>query len=610
MKYLHFLFALILLALPKGADALVHLELEVRIDMEKRKLNISGTASKPVTLPLKNKTATEFSYIWPLPPAHSPHDWQGGPYASNQALYLPHGWHPQTNELMTFDVTLTSPLVSVMPGHIHEESQTDTTYQARFVMDKPTEGIPLFAGPYHISQMSYQKTKLRSYFFKGMEHLAKGYLERTAKYLSRFEQQIGPYPFGGFHIIAAPIPAGFGFAGLTYVGARVLQLPFIKETSLGHEILHNYWGNGVFPDYTTGNWAEGLTTYMADYMTAERTSTEKAKDMRLSWLRDYNALPADQDYPVIDFKAKHGQASQVIGYHKVAFIFHMLRQKIGEDAFFQGLRSFWSQYKFSTASWLDLKQHFTQASGQDLSDFFAQWTTRTGAPEFQNISARTQREKGMGWTIKTRLMQGNPFYETHLPVAVGTGNGVLDKTLHVKGRLTQTNLHMEERPFALSLDPDFNIFRKLGTNEAPPILRDVMLADQVDLIAIGSAPFKNTALKLAKRLVDQNVSLSPSVTNKAFILIATHDDIAQQLTKYGLTHATFPTHENTTALIWADKVTGNTPFMVISLTDEQALESLLRPLPHYGKRHKLMFNGAKATFKSNGQARPISVPVH
>jgi hypothetical protein len=45
----------------------------------------------------------------------------------------------------------------------------------------------------------------------------------------------------------------------------VLRLPFIFSSSLPHEVLHNWWGNGVLIDDRFGNWAEGLTTYQSDW---------------------------------------------------------------------------------------------------------------------------------------------------------------------------------------------------------------------------------------------------------------------------------------------------------------------------------------------------------
>ena len=50
----------------------------------------------------------------------------------------------------------------------------------------------------------------------------------------------------------------------------VIRLPFILHTSYPHEILHNWWGNGVYVDYETGNWSEGLTAYLADHLLKEQ----------------------------------------------------------------------------------------------------------------------------------------------------------------------------------------------------------------------------------------------------------------------------------------------------------------------------------------------------
>ena len=52
----------------------------------------------------------------------------------------------------------------------------------------------------------------------------------------------------------------------TLLGAKVIRLPFIVSSSYPHEILHNWWGNGVFVDVQQGNWCEGLTAYLADHL--------------------------------------------------------------------------------------------------------------------------------------------------------------------------------------------------------------------------------------------------------------------------------------------------------------------------------------------------------
>ncbi len=612
MKKTALLLTLACLFWPHLSFALVHMDLQVDIDMSSRQINVKGTASKPVKLPNREKTAKEFSYVWNLPKKTDLKKWQGENFATEQELYLPQDWYPETDELITFDVRLSSPLVTILPGKISEEKNASGHYNARFQMDKPTEGLALFAGPYRIEEQKTDNLRLRTYFYEDMSALSAAYLERTAQYIERFSKQIGPFPFAGFNIIAAPVPVGYGFAGLTYIGKQVLHLPFIKESSLGHEILHNYWGNGVFPDYQKGNWAEGLTTYMADYMTAENASKQKAKEMRLSWLRDYSALPAERDKPVIEFVGKHGQASQVIGYHKAAFIFHMLRYQLGEDIFINAMRQFWKNNQFKVASWVEIQKAFEDASSRDLKQYFQQWLYQTGAPSFKGLSGESKKGTGKNWQVNLHLMQDKPLFKTPVPLQIGMGNGYVEKSIPAQGRMIQTSLSLPERPVAVSLDPDFNLFRKLAANEAPPTLRDVMLASNVELVLVhGTAEFAETARELIFGLVDGTIlqRKAPSF-QKPFILMGDQERIKEAIQKWHLAQPGFTAPEGSTVRIWSGRQEQGFPYLVIEAEGSEPLNAIMHPLPHYGKRGELAFKGAQVVFKSSGQPHSISAPIH
>jgi len=101
----------------------------------------------------------------------------------------------------------------------------------------------------------------------------------------------GPYPFPKFAIVENFFPTGYGFPSYTLLGASVLQLPFIPATSLRHEIAHSWWGNGVLVDYASGNWCEGLTTYVADYLSQEIASAADARLYRQQVLQTMRRLP-------------------------------------------------------------------------------------------------------------------------------------------------------------------------------------------------------------------------------------------------------------------------------------------------------------------------------
>ncbi len=101
------------------------------------------------------------------------------------------------------------------------------------------------------------------------------------------------------------------------IGGNILRLPFILTTSLPHEFVHSWWGNGVYPDYRKGNWSEGLTTYLADYLLEERKSPAAARAWRMKAMTDFASLvTTESDTPLSAFRERSDPSSRAIGYGK------------------------------------------------------------------------------------------------------------------------------------------------------------------------------------------------------------------------------------------------------------------------------------------------------
>ena len=84
------------------------------------------------------------------------------------------------------------------------------------------------------------------------EDLANKYLEATSRYIAMYDKLIGPYPYKKFALVENFWETGFGMPSFTLLGPTVIRLPFIINSSYPHEILHNWWGNSVFPEYSQG----------------------------------------------------------------------------------------------------------------------------------------------------------------------------------------------------------------------------------------------------------------------------------------------------------------------------------------------------------------------
>ena len=391
---------------------------------------------------------------------------------------------------------------------------------------------------------------------------------------------------------------GLGFPNLTYIGRMVLPLPFMRGRSLAHEVLHNWWGNGVAIDYAAGNWAEGLTTYMADYALAVEEGTGQALEMRLGWLRNYAALPADRDVPVTAFTSKRHDAGQVVGYDKVAFIFHMLRDELGKAAFTEGLRLFWQRQRFRVAGWSDLRQAFEEAAGQDLAWFFDQWLGRVGAPRL-NLGDVRLREQDGAFRVTLTIRQDAPAYRLAIPIAIDTDAGRERRRIVLDALETTATLELNARPSAVHIDPGHDLFRRLLAGEAPPILRDVTLAaDALTVIAADEGAADKAARRLAERLLDTSVRLAsddPAALARAPLLIV---GIAAQVEDFlataGLGGVPDSLAGRGTARVWTVRRGNGGPLLVVAADDVQALEALLRPLPHYGGKSYLVFDGRRA----------------
>jgi len=548
--------------------------------------------------------------------AYEARPWPGavtrGPFVGPQGAFLPagSGWlagveDPDQDYRLSVDVPL--PYSAVATGRLVFENEQDGRYVALFQSETPLEPPALFAGRYAINERILGGVRLRTYFPAGQAGLSESYLSAAGSYIARFAEQIGPYPFSGFSIIAAPQPVGYGFPGLTYVSERILPLPFMQGRSLAHEVAHNWWGNGVGVDYATGNWAEGLTTFMADYGLAEDAGPARAAAMRLEWLRDFAALPPARDVPLRRFTHKAHDAAQVVGYGKAAFLFVMLRDLLGEEAFRSGLRLFWQEARFQNASWDDLRRAFETVSDRDLAPFFAQWLERDGAPSLSLVSASAS-SAGDGHAVTVRLGQSMPGYLLSVPLLIETADGVSEHRVEITDAEAVANLTVPARPRSVALDPGHALFRRLAHGEAPPILRDVTLdTDSAVQISVGdNAAARAAAQALASRLVDGKDGGPAASPDRPVLLVALDDTLGEALESVDAGPVPAALDGRGSARVWTVRRANGTAVLVVSARDATALEALEGPLPHYKRQSFLVFDGRRAVergvWPSDGRA--------
>jgi hypothetical protein len=550
------------------------------------------------------------------------------PMAAPEGSFLPagSGWYPEQSQqasLFTYRLHLSVPSDqrALVPGRLVSETLpagNNDRYRASFEVQQPTDGIDLMAGPWVVrekmaerqGQKSAQKIRLRTYFPADLDAesgLAQAYLDDSARYLERYSKAIGDYPYSEFSVVASPLPTGFGMPTLTYIGAAVLRLPFIRKTSLGHEILHNWWGNGVYVDYAQGNWCEGLTTFMADYAYKEDESATAAREMRLSWLRDAAALPAADQPALRDFRSRTHGAEAAIGYGKAAMVFSMLRDRIGETAFRQGLRDFWVKQQFRVASWQDLRLAFERASGESLTDFFALWLDTPALPQIA-IEALSSQPVGKRYRLSittTQSVQGKSLMKLRVPVEISAPGHSEIRWIDINDSRQVLQTEVSFRPQQLRLDPDLRVWRRLDASQLPPILRRWIGAKAPLIVNAAKNSEARTAIEqLAQRFFETTPKpigvsdLAQAIKGEAPILLAgSHAEVAAILQAAGLPPRPAQLEQSKrrgTAQVWTSNQDHASPLAIISADDAAALLALQRGLPHYGGKSWLIFEGSQA----------------
>lgn len=379
-------------------------------------------------------------------------------------------WFPQEPEtLMVFEAEVVLPegYKSVMEGELVSSEEKDGGTVERWKEWKPVDGIDLVAGRYFVEKEAHDGIDIYTYFFSRDDALSKTYIEKTKERMDALQRLIGPYPFRKFAVVENFMPTGYGMPSFTLLGSAVIRLPFIPDTSLGHEIAHNWWGNSVFVDPSEGNWVEAITTYVADYSYEREKGPEKAREFRAAKLRGFKNYAGGSEIALKDFIDTSDSASRAVGYNKGFMVFNMLEETLGEDTFKAGLRRLYSDNAFGRASWSGVREAFEAASGRDLKWFFSQWLESPGGPVLRLENADYAKKSG-GHAVSFKLRQGSPPYALDLPVLVKTEAGEVWKIVRLEKESEGFTIESGSKPISIEIDPGLHVFRILDDSEVPP----------------------------------------------------------------------------------------------------------------------------------------------
>jgi len=541
-------------------------------------------------------------------------------FISGQDLYYPQLETKDNIEpKITFQAKIQAPskIKIVSQGEKLKDTIRNGTRTTVWRENKPQEEILIIVDHYHEFSSHHGPIALYAYLRNSDKALANRYFKATKSYIDLYSKIIAPYPYKKFALVENSQQTGYGMPSFTLLGSRIIRFPFILHTSYPHEILHNWFGNGVYIHPDSGNWAEGITSYLADHLLLEQAG--KGGKYRFQELMKYSSYVNEtNDFPLAMFKGRDSMTSQAIGYGKMLMAFHMLRLEVGDTIFLKALRNFYKKNQFRYAGLKEIQTSFEVVSEINLESFFNQWILRKGAPTLTLFSASKTKQNGKYLLkLETRQTQSEPAFIFKLPIAVWLTSKQKPtiKNINISKKKQISLIPFESKPLKVMLDPYHEVFRRLNPKEIPPSLGKAYGAE----IKSTVFPENNTPNELSSgyKLFYKSLETTPSPPHTSFEKksqsISTTSNvwvfgknnklskrIKTQLSSYdvevneqGVTlEGSYFNWENHSFIFAVSHNDSDNEQLVWLITQsKKSIPGLVRKLPHYGKYGYLVFEG-------------------
>lgn len=573
-----------------------------------QKITLKEAEQHPVPMPLPkgdtihmygstNSQQLSINYSLTVPPGSTNNR------IDSDGIVLTEGWHPLPRQDMFFSLKATLPQkfsgISESDDLPHQSEQGIMTSS----FSQAVRSIHFAAGPYQIRRETIRDgLSISTWFFEEDRQLSREYLDAAKAFILKHEKEIGPFPYTHYAIVSNRLPSGFGMPTFTLLGQAVLRLPFIKETSLGHEIVHSWFGNSIGVADNSGNWCEGLTSYLSDYSYAAQKN-KGAAHRKTGLIHYQNYVPEKSSIPLQNFhSASHNQplakAIRAVGYNRGAMFFHQLRGLLGPEDFFEGLRFFVASFQGHSATWKDIQSAFEKVSNKDLGRFFNEQLTRADMPSLiiSNVHTETLQDNSI---LHIHLEQTTELpYSLHVPIRVTTLTGEQNFIRDITAKDTDISITLANPPLAFSIDPDYDLFRAPTPAEHPSIWSCFLSAGN-KLLIVGEpqdaddlSPFIDWAKQQNWTVLDDKSVTNQQLAENSILFLGTKSNAFRSIFGKSTTPGEgFHLHVKNNPLNKSEVA------VLLNSSSTAETQAALYKLQHYGKYSTLSFKKGKIQTK-------------
>lgn len=334
-----------------------------------------------------------------------------------------------------------------------------------------SEGTEISANEASVTPLSYYVPH------KDATYAPKGF-SSAAPALAFFSQTVAPYPyeklalivgatrFGGMENSSAIVFTNtlFELRGNEKMSPR-FGIPMRIEDVVAHEIAHQWFGDSVTESTWADLWlSEGFATYFAGLFIEKYEGKEAFREYMHSAGERYFRYEKQTNTPIHDTATPDlMKLLNPNNYEKGAWVLHMLRQRIGNEAFFKGLRDYYYAHRDANATTEDLRGALENSSGKNLQEFFGRWVYGAGHPIYKLGVYSIERRAGTFLTLELRQLQNGESFLDPVPIEFIVNGQKKHETIYPKGKLTMASIRLDANPTSVQIDPDGTLLREIVT---------------------------------------------------------------------------------------------------------------------------------------------------
>ena len=372
------------------------------------------------------------------------------------------------NQKSTDEISMTVPnkYVTLSNGLlVSKKVNTDGTRTDNWKMDLPHAPYLFFmgVGDFAIVKDTYKGKEVSYYVEKNQEQYARRIFGNTPEMIGFFSQKLGvEYPWQKYAQMVGRDYVSGAMENTTatlhqesaYQNNRELVDGNGWEETIAHELFHQWFGDLV----TAESWSHlTVNESFADY--SEYLWLEYKSGLDAAYEHNNNSMNAyvqggnEKKDLVRFYYADKEEMFDGVSYAKGGRILNMLRNYVGDDAFFASLNNYLTTNKFKAGEAGQLRLAFEEVTGKDLNWFWNQWYYGSGHPKLK-IDYVYDDAAGTAKVIVEQTQKSGKIFKLPLAVDVYTGKDVKRFNFTAENKSDTFSIPYKTKPDLINVDAD------------------------------------------------------------------------------------------------------------------------------------------------------------